>query len=344
MMKRETTEKKGNLLRIFALALALVFVLCVIGTYGDFAGIGGGNREILIEIPSGAGADAVAHILDSRGIISHPLMFKLWYRIEGAPIFQQGRHRVHPSMSYREIFKKLSSAPDQEGSGIKKVAILEGYELRQVVDLLVEKGLGNEAVFWHEIESGVFDIPFVKELPQRENRLEGYLYPDTYLFTVGETEHAILEKMLRAFEEKVLPVYQEANPSQSLDEIIKMASVVEREAANVEEQPIVASVFYNRLAKNMRLESCATVQYILRERKLVLSIEDTQIDSPYNTYRNQGLPVGPIATPGLSSVKAALYPAETNYLYFLATKDGEKNLFSETFEEHQKKLVETQGD
>ena len=113
---------------------------------------------------------------------------------------------------------------------------------------------------------------------------------------------------------------------------------MEREAANDDERGKVASVFVNRMKKDMKLESCATVQYILKERKTILSNADTAIDSKYNTYKYAGLPEGPIASPGLLSVKAALHPDDTGYYYFLAVSDGRKNLFSETFDEHNEKL------
>ena len=103
-------------------------------------------------------------------------------------------------------------------------------------------------------------------------------------------------------------------------------------------------MFYNRLKIGMKLESCATVQYLLKERKDVLSLSDIAVDSPYNTYKYTGLPVGPIASPGISSIQAALYPADTNYLYFVATADGGENLFSETFQEHNQKTIQTQGE
>ena len=145
------------------------------------------------------------------------------------------------------------------------------------------------------------------------------------------------------FADRVLPVYEAAQTDRSLDQIITLSSIIEREAANDEERPLVASVFVNRLAQGMKLESCATVQYILKERKTILSNADTAIDSPYNTYRNPGLPVGPIASPGLSSIQAALNPAATDYLYFVAKADGSGNLFSKTFEEHNQKIQQTQG-
>ncbi len=339
-----TTPKKPRKKkrRLWVIVLILFLLLVGFSVFRDFSGSGGDKTQVTIEVADGAGSSAIAAQLKEAGMIRYPLAFKLYARLQGEIVYQKGIHFVADSMSYSDLLEVMGSAPDVSELD-KKVIIPEGYELWQIVDALVESGLGDEATFYHEIENGVFDFPFVAEIPRTENRLEGYLYPDTYLFSPEESEHDILNRMLENFSEKVLPVYRGYGSDKTLDEILIFASVIEREAANDAERPLVASVFQNRMEIGMKLESCATVQYILKERKLVLDNNDIAIESPYNTYLNPGLPVGPIASPGISSIKAALYPADTKYLYFLATPDGSENLFSETFEEHNQKLAETQG-
>lgn len=338
---KESVKKHRILCLVLVLIAATVFLEGIL-VVSDMAG-GGSDEGFVVEIPEGAGSQSIAELLEKYTIIRHPMAFRIYVRMQGTPVWQKGKHTISTAMSYREIVKKLQSPPDVQPD-IRRVVIPEGYELRQIVDLLVESGLGERENFMNEAENGVFDYAFISWIPDRENRLEGYLYPDTYLFSVEETEHQILDKMLAAFDQKVLPVYAEAKTGTPLDEVLTLASVIEREAANDEERPKVASVFYNRIKIGMKLESCATVQYILKERKDVLSLTDIAIDSPYNTYLYTGLPVGPIASPGIASVKAALYPAETDYLYFVATADGGENLFSETFQEHNQKTIQTQGD
>ena len=336
----EQQKKNKKTIKIGIAAVAAILLLT--GTFlADMLGIGGGQERV-VEIPAGAGVSQISQILHQEGIVKHPNVFYAFARMSGAPLFQQGKHTLHPSMSYGAICKKLTNPPDVQPE-IKRVVIPEGYELRQIVDLLVENGLGEKEAFLREIAEGVFDYAFLSQIPQRENRLEGYLYPDTYLFSEEESEHQILDKMLLAFQQKVVPIYEAAGCEESLDEVLILASVIEREAANDQERPTVASVFTNRIAIGMKLESCATVQYILKERKDILSNADIAIDSPYNTYRYAGLPKGPIASPGLASIEAALYPAETEYLYFVATADGSQNLFSKTFEEHNQKISQTQN-
>ena len=183
-----------------------------------------------------------------------------------------------------------------------------------------------------------YDSPFTKEIPNRENRYEGYLFPDTYEFDASATGEDITKRMLLRFSEIWTDEYKNRAKElgMTMDEVVILASIIEREAGNEGEMGKVSSVFHNRLNIDMPLQSCATVQYILKERKSVLSVEDTKIDSPYNTYMYKGLPKGPIASPGKAAINAALYPETTDYLYFKVTSDG-VTVFSKTLEEHNSK-------
>ncbi|MBQ3573557.1 MAG: endolytic transglycosylase MltG [Clostridia bacterium] len=320
--------KKNKYIRLLLIVILAVFLVSIIF---DAAGIGGGKHPIDFKIAEGYGTNAIADGLKDAGIIANKTAFKIYARITGDHIYQKGTHTLNASMSFGKIINTLETIPEGRAH---TVLIPEGYELRQIADTLETEGLINREVFMREVEVGNFDYDFLQGIESRQNRLEGYLYPDTYIFNENMSEYEIIDTMLANFERIVVPVYEQSQTDKSLDEIIKLASVVEREAANDDERSLVASVFVNRLNTGMRLESCATVQYLLRERKSVLSNEDTQIDSPYNTYKNSGLPIGPIASPGLKSIEAALYPEPTNYLYFMASKDGSYSLFAETFEEH----------
>ena len=215
-----------------------------------------------------------------------------------------------------------------------KIDIPEGYEIYKVADLLESKGLIDKDKFYYLIDNGNFDYDFIAEIPEREMRLEGYLFPDTYEF-VPNDEFGIINEMLGRFEEFYLK-YKESidNSYLSLDEVITLASIIEREAGSADKL-LVSSVFHNRINSTdyPYLQSCATVQYVLKERKPVLSVEDTKIDSPYNTYINKGLPIGPIASPGEESIAAALNPAQTNYYFFVLGSDG-KHHFTTTYQEH----------
>lgn len=306
----------------------------------DILGVGGGSRRVDLKVSEGETTASIISQLKDSGMISSKTAFKIYTKATGEHIFRAGIHSLDSSMSYKEILNEFESVSKQNTSTF---TVPEGYELRQIADLLEKEGFVNREIFMREAERGSFDYDFVKAIPNRENRLEGYLFPDTYTVETGMTEHEIIDMMLKNFANKVLPLYNEAAPQRSLDEVVSLASVIEREAAGDEDRGKVASVFVNRLNKGMKLESCATVQYILKERKSVLSNADTQIDSPYNTYKNDGLPVGPIASPGVESVKAALYPEETNYMYFMASADGSGTIFSETFEQQLENQKQIQG-
>lgn len=310
-------------------AFAATVAVAAVGT-ADWFGLGGGS-SIDVVIKDGSGSAAIASTLKKSGVIRFEKLFRLYAKISGERLYQAGLHNLNSGMSYNEISAALEKPPEKNNY---TVTIPEGYEFRQIVDLLEENGIINREIFLREAESGSFDFDFVKQIPQRENRLEGYLFPDTYTFRPDEGEHDTIQRMLENFNNKAMPAINGANSGKTVDEIITLSSIIEREAASDVDRGKVASVFVNRLNIGMRLESCATVQYILKERKSVLSNEDTQIDSPYNTYKNGGLPIGPIASPGIKSIQAALYPEQTNYLYFMAARDGKSSVFAETYEQH----------
>lgn len=327
--------KKTSPAKLIGVPLALVVLLwCVFALWDVFGITPGKGHQVMVKIPAGSTVREIADILDDEGIIDHPMIFRFWEKLGRDNVFQQGGHLVGRGQSYGNIIKKLTSTPDVGAYETVTVVIPEGYEARMIAKKLSDMGLVDEERFMEELEKGDFDFDFISEIDRKENRLEGYLFPATYELLVGESEHDIINRMLTAFNQRIVPLYKQSGTSYSLDEIVTMASIVEREAANDSERGKVASVFYNRLKNDMAFGSCATVQYIIKERKDVLSNSDIKIKSPYNTYINKGLPIGPIASPGESSVKAALYPEDTDYLYFAARADGSENVFTRTNEEH----------
>ena len=328
--RNKTKKFKLMLLMGVAAILLLIWIICILS---DVYGWKGNGEKVMVNIPDGCTVNQMAQILESEGIIEYPLVFRIYEKMDGVDhLFRMGGHLVEKGMSYKELIIRFSEKPNVELNVPIRVTIPEGFENRQIADRLAEMGLVDKDRFWNELENGVFEHSFVKEISRTENRLEGYLYPATYDFYAGDTEHNIIDKMLDAFEKNVVTLYNSSQTEFSLDEVVTFASVVEREAANDGERPIVASVFYNRTQKDMTWSSCATVQYILKERKAILSTSDTKIESPYNTYINKGLPPGPIACPGLDAIKAALDPAETDYYFFVASSQG--TLFSKTYKEH----------
>lgn len=338
-VKKSTRRKNSRLLKILVFGFILIFsVSKLYSIRTDVFGGGGNDTEISIDIEQGATSKQIASLLKEHKIIQYPFIFRLVAKTETSnDIFQFGRHTLKSNMSYKEIIEAVSTITVP--SNAVTVTIIEGSEIGQTAQKLYdsfnEKGLEFDVdVFLNECEKGEFDYPFIQEITRKKNRLEGYLFPATYTFTAGTTERDVIIAMLNKFALEYNDEFiEKANQfGFTTDEVITLASIIEREGASVDEFKIVSSVFHNRLKSNMKLDSCATIQYVLGERKEVLSTADTRINSPYNTYQHFGLPVGPIASPGAAAIEAALNPAETDYYYFVLSNG--KHVFSRTYREH----------
>lgn len=320
--------------KVPVIIIAVIIVICLAGAgilLKDSLGVTIEEGSRHIEVAEGDGTSSVAQMLHDEGIIKYPLLFKIQSKIGGYDgNFQPGAATVEDGMSYNQILD-LIITPSREAT---KITIPEGYEVKQIAQKLDEEGIVAWQDFYAALNPEDYDYPFLQNLPQRDGVMEGYLFPATYEIPKGMSAHDIIDLMLSAFDSQFKAEYYDraAELGMTVDEIITMASIVEREAGDGE-MAKVAGVFYNRRNAGMKFQSCATVQYILGERKPVLSIADTQIDSPYNTYIYPGFPIGPICNPGIESIQAALYPEATDAYYFVLGKDG-THVFSNTYEEH----------
>lgn len=291
--------------------------------------------EIIVDIPNGSSTSKIASILKINDLIKSEFYFKFAAKQKGiGEEFKAGKYILNKAMTPDEIMNKIVRG--ETFVDTIKFTIPEGFELRQIIEKLsnIELNLDKERLIYL-IENEDFNYEFLKEIPKGTNRLEGFLFPDTYIVKKDITEKEILELMLNRFDDVFKDEYytRAMELGMSIKEVVTLASIIEREAMVSEERPIISSVFHNRLKNNMLLQSCATVQYILGERKKVLTYDDLEIESPYNTYKYTGLPPRPIASPGKSSIEAALFPDETDYLYFVAKGDG-SHAFSKTYSEH----------
>lgn len=292
---------------------------------------------IEVVIPSGSSTDAIAGILLENDLIRNKLAFKEFAKSLGADTaFQAGTYHLDKTMDAETIIAVITGGEVYVET--VSFTIPEGFESRQIIVRLVEAGLATEEELIAALSPGAeYPYAFLDALDEWPPLLEGYLFPDTYVVRVGATAEEIVSVMLMRFSE----VFGEEEFARleemglSLNEAITLASIIEREGKLDEERPLISSVFYNRLEIGMRLQSCATVQYALGERKEILTYDDLEIDSPYNTYLVNGLPPAPIASPGEASIEAALYPADTGYFYFVTkeTNDG-SHYFNETYDEH----------
>jgi len=273
--------------------------------------------KVRVTIYSGMSAQKVAGILKKEGIIKSTAPFLYWLAIKGAASrIKAGTYEIFPQSSLNSIVKKIV-----EGRTLQvKVTIPEGYTARQIASILGEKGVADKEKFLKIVE--------------RKN-MEGYLFPETYFFPLNISEEEIVKVMNREFEKNFSPWIRERAKKYNFTErdVVILASLIEREAKTDEERRIVSAVFHNRLKKRWRLESCATVQYAMGKWKSRLYQKDLKIDSPYNTYKHFGLPPGPIANPGLASLEAAVTPADTDAMFFVADGEG-THIFSKYLAEH----------
>lgn len=331
----ETKKKKIIAATAAAVILLLIIALVILGNMGKPLNPDN-TQSISVTVEQGSSTGQIAQNLADKGIIDNPSSFKFWSRIKGYDSqYKAGTYALAPSMSFADIAEILV------GGKVSTInfTIPEGYTIYQVADALSERGLVDRDVFVNLLENGNFDYDFLEGAQPGSNHLEGYLFPNTYSVAEGASEEDFINVMLGQFGKEVTEEhYLKAEKlGLSMNQVVIIASIIERECKVAEERPLVASVIYNRLDKGMALQMCSTVQYILGEPKAVLSIADTQIQSPYNTYLNTGLPPGPICSPGLASIEAALNPADTDYLYFVLSEklDGTSN-FSDNYEDFQK--------
>jgi UPF0755 protein len=291
------------------------------------------TRSCVVNIKKGAPLREIGDTLQREELISSVPFFIFYARVTGAERqIKAGSYKLSNDLTLKEILERIVG-----GDVLRyRVTIPEGYTTEQIGDLLVSKGIVTSSGFKDALESDSFAYPFLEDAPEGPKRLDGFLFPATYDLRADFTPEEILELMLKRFDSAITPDLQAQEQKQELSprQVITLASIVEREAKLDAERPVIASVFLNRLQQGMRLESCATVQYILGTPKEILTYEDLKIQSPYNTYLHEGLPPGPISNPGLASIRAVLYPAETDYLYFVARGDG-SHVFTATLAEHE---------
>ncbi|WP_434632306.1 endolytic transglycosylase MltG [Thermoanaerobacterium thermosaccharolyticum] len=330
MIKVEGKRKKG---RIAIIIIFVFFVLSSVLYYESlFKPVDNNSTQKEIVIPSGSSTVEIAKILRSNNLIRSEWFFIIRARLyDNGVQMKAGKYLLSSNMTTDEIIKKL-----KDGKSIVdtiKFTIPEGFSVSEIADRLQQMGIVNKNDFINEAQNGVFNYDFLKNIPKgRPDRLEGYLFPDTYIVKKGANAHDIINLMLSRFDEiyKNYIKGNEANVGMSADKIIIIASMIEKEAKIDKDRPLIAGVIYNRLNKNMKLQIDATVEYALGKHKDKLSLDDLKINSPYNTYMNYGLPIGPISNPGLKSIEAALNPAKHDYYYYVAQSDG-SHIFSKTY-------------
>jgi UPF0755 protein len=283
----------------------------------------------VVEVPMGAGAGTVGRNLAKAGAVRSAFAFKMAARLTGqSGAIKAGDYEVTPGLTVFQTLDLLVSGK----SLMHKFLVREGLSAAQIGAALEKEGLGSAAAFMAFVKDP--SQPALLKVPGPT--LEGYLFPDSYFLARGMSEAAIAQMMVLRFHAKVPADLLRQGQAIRLDarQVVTMASVIEKEAKADKERPIVSAVFRNRMKQKKRLESCATVRFALNKHTGPLYNKDLLAKSPYNTYQNFGLPPGPICSPGLASIQAALHPAQTDALFFVVAGDG-THIFSKTYEEHQ---------
>lgn len=305
------------------------------------------TEETIFLVKSGEGAKEISWNLEKNGLIGSRFSFRFYVLTIGeSGNLQAGQYLLSPAMDIPEIVGKFTS-----GEVIKeKITIIEGWNLRDIGWYFENKGMFQAEELFELAGFPLIDYSKAITLPEPKDfseefvvlrdkpenlGIEGYLYPDTYEVNKGANSEEIIRKMLSNFDKKLVPNLRQEISAQekSIFEIITMASLIEKEVKTLGDKKIVSGILWKRLKSRMPLQVDAAITYITGQKTTKISREETQVDSPYNTYKYLGLPLGPICNPGIDSILAAIYPTESNYWYYLSTPEGE-TIFSKTLEEH----------
>jgi UPF0755 protein len=274
----------------------------------------------------------IAQALQREGVIRNSAAFLMLQYAEGVKTLKAGEYKFDEPASALDVWRRLVRGDVYA----RTVVVPEGYNIYDIAAVVEQAGLGSAADF---IAVAQGDMLLVRDLDPNAETLEGYLFPDTYEFTRIDSAHDIAAAMVRRFRQEAQKIGLLGNPD--MHRIVTMASIVEKETGAPEERPLVAGVYYNRLAKQMLLAADPTVIYAAllagRYRGTIYQ-SDLQFDSPYNTYKYAGLPPGPIANPGVASLQAALHPARSDFLYFVSDNNGHHR-FARSPQEHARNVA-----
>ncbi len=343
---RSEAEERGNRLRQLearaarrrrAAVVGLAAFACAVVAAGIgvslFLPRASRHRAIKVLVPSSREGAALEH----GGIIRSSMAFNIythWHREAGA--LKPGHYTLSPTMTLAQIVRQLRLGPGHSPDDMVHVAVPEGFTMRQIAARLERAGITDGTAFLQMALNPDRRLAWDYGFPRPAGPLEGYLYPDTYEFFPNTPAEKVLDVMLLNFCRRFCRPYQHqiSARGRSLHQIVTIASLIEREAKLDEDRPRIAGVLENRLTKGMKLEIDATIQYALGHHKQRLYNKDLLVDSQYNTYRHEGLPPGPIASPGERSLRAALAPEKNDYFYYVARPNG-THYFTRTAREHE---------
>jgi len=331
--------------RFFQKIIILAIIFFIILGFAYWRGINiSANKEgddVYFVIAEGESVGQIGGNLHKVGLIKSENYFKIYVRLNGYQRdLQAGEYLLSPDLNIKEIVNALAAG--QSLSQEKTIKVIEGWNIDDINEYLRKNEIITNNSFTVLAKAKVNNWPlefsrpkFLADIPPSAD-LEGYLFPDTYRIYKEATAEDIIKKMLANFDMKLTNEMREeiAKKDKTIYKIIIMASLLEKEVRSYKDMKVVSGIFWDRIKNKQPLESCATLAYVLGENKKQYTVEDTKINSPYNTYQNLGLPPGPICNPGLNAIRAAIYPDFTKYNYFLSSFDNGQTIFSKTYEEH----------
>mgnify|MGYP000862961426 CR=1 FL=1 len=326
-------KNKVRILGILVILLAIIVSLGIRASNQQYLPVDPDNKTpVDIYIPADASARQVASILEENGVIRNRNAFLAYCRKERLDtMLKPGHYTFNRSQALTEIVHNIT-----QGQVVKiKVTIPEGYSVKEIGALLVEKRFCTEQS-WQEAINAEYSYNFLQKVStDNKYRLEGFLFPDTYYIEENTSPEEIVNMMLHNFAQVWNNDFASQAEAKNMDiyETIILASLIEEEAMHEDERRTISGVIHNRLRDGMYLQLCPTVLYCFDQKKTVLNDADLDIESPYNTYRHPGLPPGPISNPGKASIAAALNPEKTPYYFYVSKGDG-SHYFSRTFQEH----------
>jgi UPF0755 protein len=333
-------ELKGNRqISKWVVIGSLLFLVTVIFVYGcinkdnvhNAIEIAGSSAKVHIRVKPGMAAGQIGEMLQEHQVISSKYTFWFMAKLNGVDSkFKTGDYVFGHHMDSRTVLAMLVEGK----TSTLQVTIPEGYDVRQIAQMLDDDGVVHKKDFL-EAAKNFAPYDYMITNSKANYRAEGFLFPDTYEIGKDFSSEDILKLMAKQFDQKLTAEMREraAEMKLSIYDLVTIASLVEKEAKFDEDRPIIAQVFFSRLRIGMPLQSDTTIQYLLDKPKVNVTMQDIKMESPYNTYQNEGLPPGPIANPGSASIKAVLHPADTDYLYFVADSEGH-NHYSKTYEGH----------
>jgi UPF0755 protein len=328
--------KKYSILAL--ILLSMIFAFCMVYWY-NINNTVALDSKVELDIEKGESLNSIAQKLKENRLINSEAIFKLYLYLNKKTNIKAGKYQFSGNYSLVKIAALLIAGENK--SNTVRVKIIEGWNLAEINDYLIKNNFPVKDNFLtlakHGISDWNFDFPkpaYMDDAPQGAD-MEGYLFPDTYEIYTSSSANDLISKMLDNMNKKLdANIRSEiSRQGKTIYEILTMASVVEKEVKKPD-MNIVSGIFWKRIKNGQRLESCATLAYILGVSKAQYSYEDTLIDSPYNTYRHSGLPPGPISNPGIDAILAAVYPKETGYMFFLSRPDTGETVFSSTLDEH----------